>query len=86
MENDERIMKDLDIPKQKISAPTLIVHGDKDEHVAYEQSERLNQQIPHSKLVTIKGGDHFAGYIHNDYLGGVYRDFFAEAEQANLLG
>lgn len=74
---DEELIKNLDIPKENIIASTLIVHGDKDEHVAYEQSVKLEQQLKNAKLLTLKGGDHFAAYLFSDYLTEEYEKFFS---------
>lgn len=41
-----------------IKAPTLIVHGDKDEVVPYEQSVKTCKLIPNCRLVTVEDGDH----------------------------
>ncbi|NQT79941.1 MAG: alpha/beta fold hydrolase [Candidatus Aminicenantes bacterium] len=43
---------------KKIKIPTLIVHGDKDETVPIEQSQRTAGLIKNCRLETIKGGDH----------------------------
>lgn len=43
---------------EKISVPTLIVHGDADESVPYSQSVKLSSIIKNSTLVTIPGADH----------------------------
>ncbi len=42
----------------KITAPTLIVHGDQDESVPVEQSRNLAQIIPNCQLKILKGADH----------------------------
>jgi len=42
----------------KIEAPTLIVHGDKDESVPLILSEMLTKAITNSKLKVINGADH----------------------------
>lgn len=42
----------------KIKAPTLIVHGDADETVPYEQSVKTSKLIPDCRLHTVKGSDH----------------------------
>ncbi len=81
MDNDLRILKALDIPKEKITAPTLILHGDKDEHVPYEQSVLLQKQIKNAALITVKGADHFMGYTHSDFIEQAYKDFFEGLDQ-----
>jgi uncharacterized protein len=42
----------------KITIPTLIVHGDTDETVPYEQATKLESLLPNGNLHTIKGADH----------------------------
>jgi dipeptidyl aminopeptidase/acylaminoacyl peptidase len=54
----------------KQTPPTLIVHGDADPLVPYEQSERFaaklaDNGVPH-QLVTRKGGGHFRQNIGPD--------------------
>jgi pimeloyl-ACP methyl ester carboxylesterase len=43
---------------EKITAPTLIVHGTADIDAPYEGSAKASARIPNTKLVTIEGGDH----------------------------
>jgi hypothetical protein len=46
-------------PATHIIAPTLIVQGDKDEHVPLHQSRRLYEALPgHKQLEMISGADH----------------------------
>lgn len=42
----------------RIQAPTLIVHGDNDESVPYEQSVKLSKIIPNCLLHTVRGAGH----------------------------
>ena len=42
----------------KIKVPTLIIHGDKDDTVPYEQSVRLHKLIKSSDLITLHGCKH----------------------------
>lgn len=43
---------------KRISVPTLVVHGDEDEVVPFEQGERLGRAIPNAKFVRVKAGHH----------------------------
>lgn len=43
---------------QKIKIPTLIVHGDKDETVPYQESVRLHELIKNSDFITLHGCKH----------------------------
>ncbi|MBI4895820.1 MAG: alpha/beta fold hydrolase [Candidatus Aenigmarchaeota archaeon] len=44
---------------KKIKIPTLIVHGDRDDVVPIEQSNKLSKIITKAKLIRIIGADHF---------------------------
>jgi pimeloyl-ACP methyl ester carboxylesterase len=59
--NDGAQRKDPNIdrwPLEHINVPTLIIHGDADENSDYAGSVRIAAQIPRTRLITIKGGDH----------------------------
>ena len=43
----------------RVTAPTLIVHGTKDRNVAYGQATRAAKSIPHARLVTVRGANHW---------------------------
>ncbi|MFH1630856.1 MAG: alpha/beta fold hydrolase [Candidatus Aenigmatarchaeota archaeon] len=43
---------------EKITIPTLIIHGDADERVPVEQSIKLSKLIKNSRLEIIEGADH----------------------------
>ena len=43
---------------ERIKAPTLIVHGDRDETVPLEQSQKTAALIPDCRLAIIEGADH----------------------------
>jgi len=43
---------------EKITAPTIIIHGDADESVPIEQSKRLAEIIKHCTLHILPGADH----------------------------
>lgn len=58
-----------------IHIPVLIVHGDKDEAVDLEQSQKLVDQLPEGKLIVVKG----AGHSFSE--GTAYQDSFREIEQ-----
>ncbi|MGD2131909.1 MAG: alpha/beta hydrolase [Maricaulaceae bacterium] len=46
-------------PLERISAPTLLLHGNADENSDYEGSVLVASKIPDAELVTFEGGDHF---------------------------
>ncbi|MEG0423298.1 MAG: alpha/beta hydrolase, partial [Erysipelotrichaceae bacterium] len=55
----EDISKDLN----KISCPTLLVWGNKDEQTPLWMGKKMEKQMPNAKLVVFQGDDHFA-YFH----------------------
>jgi pimeloyl-ACP methyl ester carboxylesterase len=46
-------------PLERISVPTLLIHGDADENSDYAGSVRVAAQVPGARLVTFEGGDHY---------------------------
>ncbi|MGD2131912.1 MAG: alpha/beta hydrolase [Maricaulaceae bacterium] len=61
-ENDLRQRSDPAVdewPLARITAPTLILHGNADENSAYEGSVRVAASIPNAELITFDDGDHF---------------------------
>jgi pimeloyl-ACP methyl ester carboxylesterase len=45
-------------PLERIEAPTLVLHGDADRIVPYENGLHLARRIPHTELVTFPGTGH----------------------------
>lgn len=43
---------------KKITIPTLVIHGDKDRHVPYEDSKEYTKYLKNGEFITIKGGEH----------------------------
>lgn len=56
----------------KIKSPTIIVHGDADEQVPYEQSVKTSKLIPDCRLHTVKGSDH--RYTNPEHFAEVQRE------------
>ena len=54
------------IPKacSKLSIPTLIIHGDNDQTVNFNEAEKLNINISNSVLLKIKDSDHVFNTKH----------------------
>lgn len=66
-----------DIAK-RITVPTLIVHGDRDDLVPIGQSRRTSKLIPNCRLIEIKGADHrYQDPDHFDQLINAVLDFVA---------
>jgi pimeloyl-ACP methyl ester carboxylesterase len=65
--NDEAQRVDPNIdhwPLERITVPTLLIHGNADENSAYRGSVAVASKIPHAELVTFAGGDHFIPVTH----------------------
>jgi uncharacterized protein len=68
----------------KITAPTLIVHGDRDENVPVEQSIKLAQSISNSKFEIIKGADHrYTNPVHSQLVLETITKFISQHAVAN---
>ena len=65
--NDEtqRVDRNIDRwPLERITIPTLLIHGNADENSDYKGSVYVASKIPHAELVTFAGGDHFIPVTH----------------------
>lgn len=47
-----------DFPWEQVTAPTLVIHGDKDTLIPVEYSREVARRIPNAELILIKGGGH----------------------------
>ena len=66
--NDVNQFADLkDFPLEKMTPPTIIFHGDKDENVPFSFAQNASKRIPNARLIEMKGKDHFV-------FGTSYRD------------
>lgn len=66
-------------PLERITVPTLILHGDADENSDYQASVKAAGRIPNAKLVTVKGGDHFMSITQMKAVHGHIGDFVRAA-------
>ncbi|MEP6649910.1 MAG: alpha/beta hydrolase, partial [Lapillicoccus sp.] len=51
---------------EKVTAPTLVVHGTADADVRFEHGELAAAQIPGAELLSLDTGTHLAFYTHPD--------------------
>jgi len=65
----------------KISAPTLILHGDSDFTILPKNSEMLADRISTSKLVLIEGGSHFSIIEKYEEFNNAVMNFVDEVEK-----
>ena len=55
--------------------PTLIIWGEKDEHIPLKYAERLHREIPHSQLVIVPNANHLVLFDAPDAVAEVLVDF-----------
>ena len=66
-DNDIRQFNDITtLELERITAPTLVVHGTADSDVPYSHGEFAAAQIPGGELLTLDTGTHLAFYTHPD--------------------
>lgn len=66
--NDQRQFATLsDLELERITVPTLIVHGEADAEVSVGESKRACARIPNAELVEIPRGTHMALYVDPGY-------------------
>lgn len=49
-----------DLPLEKITVPTIIFHGDKDDNVPFSFAQNASKRIPNATLFEMKGKTHYA--------------------------
>lgn len=57
---------EMNWPRERIDAPTLIVHGTNDRAVPYEQAKSLAARIRGADFLTIDGGEHVSIFTHRE--------------------
>ncbi len=62
-------------PLEKITTPTLAIHGTADADVPFADARLLVSKVPNAQLLAIKGGTHTAFYTHAATVMPVLRDF-----------
>jgi pimeloyl-ACP methyl ester carboxylesterase len=66
MDNDIMQFSNLSLPIDKISVPTLVIHGTADTNVDFSHGELLANTIPKAQFLVIKGGDHMMPFTHEE--------------------
>lgn len=67
--NDVRVTRSRELPLEQVSVPALVVHGDCDRAVPFEQhGQVLARRIPGAELVVAEGGDHVSIFTHRDLI------------------
>jgi pimeloyl-ACP methyl ester carboxylesterase len=76
MLNDVRQLAKMPIyPLKKISAPALVIHGDRDSIVPFTQGQWSASTIPNAKFLPIENGDHFIFITHKEKVEPVVIEF-----------
>ena len=64
-----------DYPLARITAPTLIIHGTRDEDVPFADAQLLASMLPNVHLLAVTGGDHTAFYTQARTVMPMIHDF-----------
>ncbi len=72
---------DFESQVKQITAPTLVLHGDRDRAVPTKNGELLARIIPNSKLVILKGASHFCIIEKYEELNREVMSFIDEVER-----
>ncbi len=78
MEQFERISE---YPLEQITAPTLVLHGDKDNNVPIKHAQLVASKIPSARLVMDEGGDHLFFIDHREKVVPLLLKFLEEHSQ-----
>lgn len=74
--NDMRQFAAIDhYPLERITLPTLVVHGTSDDEVPFEHAQLLERTLSHMTLLAVEGGGHMAFYTHEKIVMPIVRDF-----------
>jgi pimeloyl-ACP methyl ester carboxylesterase len=64
-ENDVATTRgDLSFPLERVSVPTLVVHGTSDSAAPFAQGQAMAARIPGAELLAIEGGEHVSIFTH----------------------
>lgn len=62
-------------PFEKITCPTLILYGTRDNFVPSAEQKYLTKTLPNARYIEIEGGTHFMAVSHQDVLAPLITDF-----------
>ncbi|SOE23818.1 Pimeloyl-ACP methyl ester carboxylesterase [Spirosomataceae bacterium TFI 002] len=68
LENDNNVFQNLkDLELEKLTTPTILFHGDKDDNVPFSHSQNASKRIPNATLWEMAGKDHYVFFrAYND--------------------
>ena len=74
--NDIRITQKTEYPLEQITAPALVIHGNEDPVVPFEEhGKKLAERLPNSTLYQADRGGHMAIFTHNGQVRRAIEDF-----------
>ena len=73
--NDAEMFFDLSLDLEKISSPTIAIHGTKDINVDISHSIKLTEAVKNSKLHRIIGADHYMSFSHREEINKIVSKF-----------
>lgn len=62
-------------PLERITVPTLVLHGTSDYTVSFTEAEFVASKVPHAKLVAVEGGGHAFYVTHKEQVVPTLRAF-----------
>ena len=74
--NDASYLSTLDsYPLERITQPTLIIHGDSDEVVPFAHARVAADKIPGARLIRQEHGSHFASFVRSSDTRAAIQEF-----------
>ena len=73
--NDAEMFFDLSLDLEKISSPTIAIHGTRDINVDISHSIKLTEAVKNSKLNRIIGADHYMSFSHREEINKIVSKF-----------
>lgn len=83
-QNDFLQFSKLSLPIDKITAPTLVIHGTADTNVHFSHGELLADTIPEAVFHVIEGGDHMMPFTHEEEVQEVIDGFISSVIGGSL--
>jgi pimeloyl-ACP methyl ester carboxylesterase len=68
------------IPLEQVQAPSLVIHGTKDELVPFQQAVRSACCIPNARLMPVFEGTHYCALTHHELVFPAIKRFISELQ------
>ncbi len=87
LKNDMRQLTTMShIPLEKITVPTLVLHGGEDGVVPFSHAAFIAAEVPHARLVKVEGGSHLFFATHREQVVPVVTDFLKRTVSTGQKG